>query len=310
MKVYICVDAGGTSTKVAIFHCNGEMLATGVGKSGSPAVDIRNWYQHIDDTIQLALSKLAIEEVEIAYIEMGVSGISALSSHQEIDDFFEKKYHSKCEITSDTLTALYSVMEENDSSGIVVISGTGVAIYGEHMGKNHLIGGWGHLIRERGSAYAIVHDLVVEMIDKYESGKTLDSLEEGFLLALGFQSVRDLNHLFYQHSKDEIAKWSTYIKACAQKGDRHAIALLYAQGIALGEQVEHLSRFLSIPSKTKIGLRGGFLEYEGQYIIKGIQDYFNQRNIIFTFENDKIDQMIGVYRRAQYNTRQDRMWKQ
>lgn len=307
MKIYICVDAGGTSTKVTIFHCNGKILATGIGKSGSPAVDIQHWYQHIDEAIQLTLSQLSLEKVEIEYIEIGVSGISALSSHQEINDFFEKKYHSKCEIISDTLTALYSVMDENDSSGIVVISGTGVAIYGEHKGQSHLVGGWGHLIREQGSAYAIVHDLAIEIIEKYEVGKVLDQLEEGFLAALGFHSARDLTQLFYQHSKDEIAKWSIYIKTYAQKGDIHAISLLYAQGIALGKQVEHLIQFLSIPAKTKIGLRGGFLENEGQYIIKGMRDYFNQRNIELTFEECKINQMIGVYRRACYNIKQNRM---
>lgn len=307
MKVCICVDAGGTSTKVAIFDCKGKILTTGIGKPGSPAVDIQHWYQHIDDTIQLALSKLSAEEIEIEYIEMGVSGISALSSHREMDDFFEKKYQTICEITSDTVTALYSVIEENDTSGIVVISGTGVAIYGERDGKSQLIGGWGHLIRESGSAYAIVHDLAVEMIDKYESGKELDQLEKGFLDALGFENIRDLNHLFYQHTKNEIAKWSIYIKSCAQNGDLHAKNLLYTQGVLLGKQVEHLIQWLSISPKTKIGLRGGFLEYEGQYIIKGIHDYFKQRNIELTFEESIIHQMLGVYRRACYNMKQNRM---
>ena len=307
MKVRICVDAGGTSTKVAIFDSKGNILIDGVGKPGSPAVDMQHWYQHIDDAIQRTLFELSLEKVEIEYMEMGISGISALSSHREIDDFFEKKYQTRCEITSDTVTALYSVMEENDASAIVVISGTGVAIYGEHNGKGQLVGGWGHLIREYGSAYAIVHDLAVEMIDKYESGKELDQLEKGFLEELGFNHIRDLNHLFYQHTKDEIAKWSMYIKLCAQNGDLHAITLLYEQGVALGKQVEHLIQLLSIPPKTKIGLRGGFLEHVGQYIIKGIHDYFNQRNIDLTFEASIVNQMIGVYRRACYNIKQNRM---
>lgn len=307
MKVCICVDAGGSTTKVAIFDQKGRLLTKGVGQSGSPAVDVHQWYKHIDDTIELTLSKLSTEQIEIEYIEMGVSGISALSSHREIDDFFATKYQTQCEITSDTVTALYSVIEEEDASGIVVISGTGVAIYGEHNGKSHLIGGWGHLIRESGSAYAIVHDLAIEMIDKYESRKELDSLEKGFLETLGFRDIRDLNHLFYQHTKDDIAKWSVYIKSCAQKGDLHAKTLLYMQGISLGKQIEHLMQWLSMPPKTKIGLRGGFLEHEGEYIIKGIHDYVKQKKIELTFEENTSDQMIGVYRRACRHMKQNRM---
>ena len=116
-----------------------------------------------------------------------------------------------------------------------------------------------------------------------------------------------MNRLFYQHTKDDIAKWSVYIKSCAQKGDFHAKTLLYTQGISLGRQIEHLMQWLAMPPKTKIGLRGGFLEHEGEYIIKGIHDYVKQKKIELTFEENTNDQMIGVYRRACYHMKQNRM---
>lgn len=297
----ICVDAGGTSCKAAIFQKNGQILAKGFGKSGSPAVST-NWYIHIDDAISNALSKINRNNFEIAFIQIGASGISALNSHQEIDLYFIDKYNCPCNITSDTLTALYSVLDENEQEGIVVISGTGVGIFGKNKdSKTMLIGGWGHLIREYGSAYSIVHIFCINLVNHYEETGELSVLEKLFLEKCGFTKVRDLNHLFYQKNKDEIASLSVFFKEEANKGNLDAIDLLKEQGYLLGRQVKNLMRFLNLPNKTKIGLRGGFLEIDGKYIIIGIKEYFKENNIELSFEKETKDQLVGVYQLARKN---------
>ena len=74
--IIICADAGGTTSKIGIFTNDGNILMRETGKAGSPAVD-KNWYLNIDSAIQKALDKLDFE-YNILYIELGVSGISAL----------------------------------------------------------------------------------------------------------------------------------------------------------------------------------------------------------------------------------------
>ena len=71
--IIICVDAGGTTSKVGIFTNDGNILMRETGKAGSPAVD-KNWYLNIDSAIQKALDKLDFE-YNVLYIELGVSGI-------------------------------------------------------------------------------------------------------------------------------------------------------------------------------------------------------------------------------------------
>lgn len=294
--IIVCVDAGGTTSKVGVFTKDGNVLVREIGKAGSPAVD-KNWYLNIDLAIQKALDKLDFE-YNILHIELGVSGISAVSDHKNIDNYFINKYHTSCDITSDTLTALYSVINENDDEGIVVISGTGIAVFGKQKNNTHLIGGWGHLIREHGSAYAIVHDFVVSIIDKVEALIPLDELDNNFLNYCEIKDIREFNHLFYQHSKDEIATYSIFFKEEANKNNERAKQLLKEQGIKLGIQVKHIMQTLNIKNGAKIGLKGGFIEHDGKYIVDGIFEYLDKNNINLNYVNNHEEQLKGVYRVA------------
>ena len=178
-EVYICVDAGGTTSKAAIFSKDGIILARGFSESGSPAVNYDRWYLNIEKSIIDAINHYP-NPIKIIKMVFGVSGISALPSIEDVKHYFEQKYFSTCIITSDTITALYSVLENSKDAGMVVIAGTGVAIFGKNHNETMLIGGWGHLLREKGSAYAIVHDFCVKIIDKYEEGIQFDDLEYAF----------------------------------------------------------------------------------------------------------------------------------
>ncbi len=306
-KRIICVDAGGTSSKAALFDLENHILVKGYGKSGSPAVS-SDWYLHIDDAISNVLLLVDTSNIEITFIQIGVSGISALSSFQFAIDYFQNKYHTKVDITSDTQTALYSVLDEHEKEGIVVISGTGVGIFGKNeANKTMLIGGWGHIIREYGSAYSIVHRFCVCMIDHYEATMEVSPLEKSFLAFCKLENIRDLNHLFYQKSKDEIASYSVFFKEKAKENNQEAIQLLIQQGRFLGEQVKHVMMFLNLKNKTKIGLRGGFLENDGEFVIRGIKEYLFENEIELNFEKTMRDQIYGVYHLAKIHMEEEKV---
>lgn len=301
-QIYICVDAGGTTSKAAIFSKDGKILARGIGKTGSPAVSFNDWYLHIDDAIVESLRNLnennQIDKYEIEKIALGVSGISALSSTIKEQEYFQNKYGVPCLITSDTLTALYSVIENKEEDGIVVISGTGIGIFGKNSTQTFLVGGWGHILREYGSAYSIVHDFSVGIIDKFEAMIEFSNLEQEFLKKFQITNIRDFNHLFYQHSKDEIAKYSIFFKEMARKNNNDAISLLKKEGKALAIQVENLMKHLKLKNGTKIGLKGGFIEKDGELIVEGFKEYMNNKDIKLQYVDNNNEQLYGVYRFA------------
>ena len=297
INVYVCIDAGGTSSKAAIFDINGNILSRGKSSTGSPAVSFDRWYIHIDEAIGDALNNIN-EEIKIIKIVMGVSGLSAKVDTIFEKNYFEKKYNVPCLIVSDTLTALYSVLNNNEEQGIIVISGTGIAIFGKNGAETAMTGGWGHIIRELGSAYSSVHDFCVNIINKYESLTPFNELENKFLKTYNYKNVREFNHLFYNHTKDEIAKLSVFFKEEAKSGSSLAKEFLYEQGVLLAKQTESLINLLKLPNYTTIGLTGGFIEIDGEDIIKGFKEYLEQKEIYLNYNEEHKEQLIGVYRLA------------
>ena len=296
-NVYICVDAGGTTSKAAIFDECGNVISRGKSLSGSPAVSFDKWYIHIDEAIQDALNNLKIN-CNILKIVMGVSGLSAKKSTLFEKNYFEEKYKSPCQIVSDTLTALYSVIKEDEEQGIIVISGTGIAIFGKNGAQTAMTGGWGHIIRELGSAYSAVHDFCVNIINKYESQVEFNELEQKFLNKYNYTNVRQFNHLFYNNTKDEIAKLSLFFKEEAKNNNMLAKEFLYEQGVLLAKQTENLKNLLNLPNYVTIGLTGGFIEHDGEDIVKGFKEYLESKNIYLNYNNEHNEQLIGVYRLA------------
>ncbi len=293
-KLIICVDAGGTSVKVAGLNLKKEIIYKATSGTGSPAVDFHNWYLNIDKGIEDLISQVDPNIYEIIKIQMGVSGISAISNKEEIIDYFKNKYQVEIDITSDTMTALYSILEKGEKTGIIVIAGTGVAIFGMNNDATRLIGGWGHIIRERGSSYSLVRDFSVRIIDKYEDGSLYTDLENDFINYLGLKDVREFNHLFYQHTKDEIARHSIFFKEASNKGSSEAVYVLKNEGRKLAKQVEDLMRILRLPGHTAIGLTGGLLEKDGKYVISGFKEYLEAQGIVLTYR-DSVDQLYGVF---------------
>ena len=299
-EVYICVDAGGTTSKAAIFSKDGTILARGFAESGSPAVTYDRWYVNIEKSMIDAINHYQTP-MKIIKMVFGVSGISALSSITDVKNYFEQKYLSTCIITSDTMTALYSVLENSKDAGMVVIAGTGVAIFGKNHSETMLIGGWGHLLREKGSAYAIVHDFCVKMIEKYEAGIRLNKLEYAFLNNYKMSNIREFNHLFYQNSKDEIAKLSIFLKQQAKLGNKQAMKLLKNQGFELAKQTINLMKKLNLKNNTIIGLTGGFIDNDGEYIIEGFKEYMDKVKIDLKYKINDGEQLFGVYKFATNN---------
>ena len=299
-EVYICVDAGGTTSKAAIFSKDGTILARGFAESGSPAVTYDRWYVNIEKSMIDAINHYQTP-MKIIKMVFGVYGISALSSITDVKNYFEQKYLSTCIITSDTMTALYSVLENSKDAGMVVIAGTGVAIFGKNHSETMLIGGWGHLLREKGSAYAIVHDFCVKMIEKYEAGIRLNKLEYAFLNNYKMSNIREFNHLFYQNSKDEIAKLSIFFKQQAKLGNKQAMKLLKNQGFELAKQTINLMKKLNLKNNTIIGLTGGFIDNDGEYIIEGFKEYMDKVKIDLKYKINDGEQLFGVYKFATNN---------
>ncbi len=257
MGYYIGIDGGGTKTTVAVADDNGLLLK----KEGKSI----NFYSVGMDCARKNLRAVVSEieaELGIDGFEAAVIGCSALDGEAE-DELINELCGGvinaqKIKMTSDVHIALESVGDV--ACPCVAVCGTGSMTVGRDCNQNILIaGGWGHIVGDEGSAYAIATDglkLCCEQYDKGESTALLSSATEFF----GVGDFRKAIDVIYssETTKDVIAAFASCIGELAEKGNKNATEILTRQAEKFAQTV------LILLDKIKIcdtlGLYGGVLK--------------------------------------------------
>lgn len=290
---FIGVDAGGTSTTISAFLEDGKVIDEVKVGTGSPAVNYQVALENIENGLDLLYHQVNSTH-EVAFIQLGISGLQSLTNVKALEDGFKEKYHTLVSIASDAEIALYSVIKDEKINGIVVLAGTGSAVFGKNNDKKLIIGGWGHLLTEQGSAYTLVRNACLKAINHFEKNGINSNFDQKLLKFLDFTSVFDFKPFFYQSHKNDIAKHAAFIKNEALKGDLEAIKLLEESGHFLADQVINLVNGLKFQEEVVLGLRGGFFK-DASFIIKAMFDKLKVNKINFIYDETNEEPIIGAY---------------
>lgn len=291
-KAIISVDSGGTKTKVSLINANKEIIESVYEGSGSPAVigiaALENIYRGIEKIYTFASG------YQIDYIVIGMSGLMSLPNISEYKQRLESHFKANVLLTNDAELALYSVIKDKYQEGILVLSGTGSAIIGYNQ-EPHLVGGWGHLLTEVGSAFSVVRTLVVNAIKLYEEKRIVSELTKDFINHLQLKRIEEFRIFMYKNSKREIASHASFINEAANSGNSEAIALLKAEARKIAIDVRNAKRIANLSANAVIGFRGGFIsnsEIFKQELMLSLQEM----GLAFIFENyEEVDPIFGGY---------------
>lgn len=292
-KVIIAVDAGGSKTQVALINESKKIIYSITLDSGSPAVVGDNALKTIKEGIKEVYNKIK-EPYKLIGIGMGISGLGVLTNVEEISLEFERIYNVPTMIDNDASIALYSVITDQHDKGILVLSGTGSAIYGINNNQTVLMGGYGHMLTEVGSAFIVVRDLINQSIKRYESEQVVSPLTKKFFDLLKITSVHDFRSFVYSKTKKEIAFYARFIVEQANNKDEEAIELLKRAGQDLAYDVINAIKNLNIKDEVVVGFRGGFIvnaKIVQEELIKNLKSINKQ----FKFIKGDSDPIYGVY---------------
>lgn len=296
-KVIMSIDAGGTKTKAALINYNCQVVYEQVGKAGSPAVVQEKAMMNIFELIEDVYNKTK-DSYELTFIQMGVSALSVIEDKTVFEKALEEKYKVKVSIENDAYLALYSIIQDKFNEGLVVLAGTGSAVCGKNKEDEVLLnGGWGHLLTEDGSSYRVVRDLIVKMIDEYESGEEICPLGKKLMNLLNVDDLPRIRVFIYKTTKTRIATYSQFVSEEALKGDKDAIALLKKAGVDLAKRVVTLSKKLKFGKDGKpfaIGYRGSFIT-KAPFVREELENYLEENNVNFALTTSGIDPIIGGY---------------
>ncbi|MCM1224114.1 MAG: hypothetical protein NC548_57645 [Lachnospiraceae bacterium] len=255
MKIIAGIDGGGTGTIVELRSMENKVLERDkFGPFNINSIGEEKLYDLLREIFEYILQSGECEGICI-----GAAGIS----NSAVDDVLkeitqELGFSGKMILKGDHDIALYGAM--SGAPGSVLIAGTGSICTGmDAEGKTARAGGWGHLIDDTGSGYALGRDAlgaVVRSLDGRSKATLLSSLIYDFW---GISNERQLIEKVYSTSeKSNIASLSPVVEKAALQGDKTACTIMEKNAGELVELVACIYRKLKLES-MKLSLLGSLI---------------------------------------------------
>ncbi len=246
---YLGIDGGGTKTVAAVCDEKGKILTKKTGRT-------INFYSVGFDSARDNLSSLVNEiekETGINEYKGAFIGCSALDC--EADDKLVARLcggiikADRIKVNSD----LYIVKMSTDCSCVAVCGTGSMVICQDSDGKQIIAGGWGHILGDEGSGYAIALNALKKcctMSDKGEKTPLADKATEFF----GVSCMRDVIDIVYfpETTKDMIAAFASEVGKLAENGDEVSREIIKTQALLFADTAAIL-----LENCDSLGLYGG-----------------------------------------------------
>lgn len=224
MQYVVGLDGGGTKTQMQIIDMTGKIILT--ARAGSLNYNSVS-KEELSNTIE-SLMNILCELPEGISNCKGICISTAGISNKEAIEFITENLVSRglnCDIhiVGDHEAALYGAFGKPE--GIVLISGTGSICFGMNReGIRHRTGGYGHLIDDEGSGYAIGRDILKVAVQTYDKRISDSVILDLVLKELNCNSIEDIIRYTYNPNwnKANIAALAPLLLKAMEEGDVHA----------------------------------------------------------------------------------------
>lgn len=254
------IDGGGTHTRIEIrdmengFVRGGEFGPFNINSVGACA------FRSLLREVFLWCGGMA----DCARLCIGTAGISnPLVREILTEELADAGFKGQWKLCGDQEIALRGAM---DGAGVVVIAGTGSICFGKNeAGETARSGGYGHLIDDGGSGYALGRAVLSGAVRSLD-GRVGDSgILQAVCAGLGSGPEGIVPFVYSpQTDKAAIAKFSAIALELAERGDPEAVRILCKEADALAEMVGAVQRRLGMKG-CRIAMLGGLLTEENVY---------------------------------------------
>lgn len=254
LKYQIGVDAGGTHSTAIAYDMDGNELGRAEGGPGQINADYEGGINNIAEVVNELLDKI---DGDCQRVLAGIAGLSVVGNAPEVAATISSRINNlPTRAITDSLLALYNGLEGDD--GALVIAGTGSVYNGLQDGHLIAVGGYGNILGDEGSGYAISVAAMKSALlswDKREENALIPMFTELF----GVEYMDECNAKFYKMKNPEVAGMAVHVAKLADKGDKHASQVIKDQAHLLARDIIiGLDRYED-PKPMKIALTGSVL---------------------------------------------------
>ncbi len=240
------IECGATRTTALLDPGDGQpCLRAEFGPGNLRLLDDEALVRHF--STMAALSQKAA--APLAGVGIGMAGARTEGDRQRIRAAAAKVWpHVRCHATNDLETALAAgatVGQAEVAGQILILSGTGSCCFGRTPdGRTARVGGWGHVIGDKGSGYEIGLLGLKAAVQHLDREGRWSRLGENLLAALVLNEPEDLIDWAKAAGKPEIAALAMEVFAAAAEGDQIAADILKAAAESLVEDGVRCARKL------------------------------------------------------------------
>ncbi len=282
-RFYAGFDGGGTRTTCALCDTDGSVLGVGFGGRGnyhdigvpSAIASLRSAFQ---GALQQSGAAKARTSIEACFGLAGLDSpkdVATMSSAVRAMRLPARKGDGRDDLVeNDWRTAVAGAFI--DKPGVTLIAGTGCVASAQRDSGRRVarVGGWGHIVDDRGSGYDIGRDALYAAMRDYDGRGPETILLRLLMERLGVSEPQGIIAKVYAEEMrvSDIASLSALVGQAAEAGDEVATEILRKKGRVLGELV------VSAASKLKmqdthfgVSLNGGVFR-AGEPLLRPIEE--------------------------------------
>ncbi|HEX4415534.1 MAG TPA: BadF/BadG/BcrA/BcrD ATPase family protein [Lacipirellulaceae bacterium] len=263
----VVVDTGGTKTAAWLVDSQSPTDYRRLGEArtsaGNPlSVGFEKATQAIYDAINLARKSAGFADVRACRAVLSIAG----AANREMTARFVSwcktiPIADQIAIVSDVLPILAAGTP--DCCGVALISGTGSSAFGRAAdGTSKRCGGWGYLLGDEGSGYALGRGALQHTLRSLETGDTDHGFSAKVITELGVKTVTELTRTIYGGGdpRHAVAALSKIVCNAADEGDATANGLLDIAAAELADLAARTATAVGVAdSGFPLAVAGGLL---------------------------------------------------
>jgi N-acetylglucosamine kinase-like BadF-type ATPase len=264
------IDGGGSKTHAILVTLDGTVITESFGgPSNLQKLGVDKAADALFDTISECCKNANCTPEEVQSVVVGAAGAGRAADKTALADRLvaignRKKFPLKTiTIESDARIALEAAFA--GGPGIVLIAGTGsIAIYRTEEGQIMRAGGWGDILGDEGSGFAIARDALNAVMRQHDGRSEKTVLTKKALEHFSVEQVDQLISKIYNNNADIPAFAPAVFEACNER-DRVAYGVLVKNSNELVELVRVLVMQVRPKKKLPVSMMGGLFESENVY---------------------------------------------
>lgn len=264
--LYLGIDGGGTHTRALLARASeaGTWTLLGSGQSGPSNVQAVGGpaaIQALDEAVAAAFAQAGLPRGTVRVACLGLAGAGRVEGQTLVHAWAEQiRLAHQVEVTGDTALLLEAGTPQG--WGLALVAGTGSMAYGRAPdGRTARAGGWGYLLGDEGSGYAVAMAGLHAVTLAADGRGPQTELTAVFLEKMGATTPAELvPRVHGDWDRTALASLAPLVFANAGRGDAVAQRIVVKAAGHLAEIVAATARALAIDTQVApLALAGGLL---------------------------------------------------